>query len=55
MFFLPIFGVWTLISLYKERKNYYPVIIGSLLGLGLAAFYVVPSYMEKNLVQIENY
>ncbi|MDP3733505.1 MAG: YfhO family protein [Candidatus Daviesbacteria bacterium] len=42
--FLPIFGVWvvTLSVIYKKWGVFPKVIVGSLLGLGLASFFTLP-------------
>lgn len=54
IFFLPaviLFAFyWTLVGRYKIL----PVILSFILGFGLASFFIIPSFLEKDLVQIEN-
>lgn len=39
----------------KERwKNIPSLVFGGLIGVGLAAFFIFPAFLEKNLVQIDN-
>lgn len=53
--FLPLFAVWSaaLVILYKEWKSIPKLILGSLLGLGLAAFFTLPVIMEGKYVHLE--
>ncbi len=53
MLFLPV--LLSLISywVWVEKRGFY-VIFGLLLGIGLSAFFTLPAYFEKNLVQIDN-
>ncbi|MBI2329853.1 glycosyltransferase family 39 protein [Candidatus Daviesbacteria bacterium] len=47
LLFMIIYWIWT------EKKGLY-VILGLFLGFGLSAFFVLPAYFEKDLVQIDN-
>lgn len=48
---LSLFGLW----IFKEKgKNLKKLVLGILLGLGLSAFFILPAYLEKDLVQIDN-
>ncbi len=53
--FLPIFGIWvlTLVILEKKWKIFPKIILGSLLGLGLAAFFTLPVIFEGRYVHLE--
>ena len=54
MFFIPIFGLWNLILLWQKKfKGIKTVILSTILGVGLAAFFVLPAFLEKNLVKSE--
>lgn len=44
--------VYFLIS--KNWKNLSKVVFGFLLGIGTSAFFILPAFFEKNLVQIDN-
>lgn len=54
LFFTPLFTLWFLfwLVIYKG-KNIKVILLSFLLGLGLAAFFIIPAYLEKNLVQAE--
>lgn len=54
LIFTPFFGLWLLLHLWREKKwKRIPHLFGSgLLGFSLAAFFVVPVFIEKRLVQI---
>ncbi|OGE32740.1 hypothetical protein A3C59_01205 [Candidatus Daviesbacteria bacterium RIFCSPHIGHO2_02_FULL_36_13] len=53
--FLPIFGIWalSLVILNKKIKRFPKIILGSILGLGLAAFFTLPVIFENQYVHIE--
>jgi len=52
LIFVPIFVCWLLLMLYLEKwKNIKILIISVLTGIGLSAFFLVPAYFEKGLVQ----
>lgn len=57
MFFIPVLGIWILlISFQLAAFNFHklkPVVIAGLLGIGLAAFFVLPVFLEKDLVRTE--
>lgn len=53
--FIPVLILLIIYWLIAEgRKNVTSVIVGLLIGVGLAAFFIIPAYFEKNLVQIDN-
>lgn len=53
--FLPVFGIWiiALIIIWKKWKVIPKVILSSLLGLGLAAFFTIPVIFEGKFVHLE--
>jgi hypothetical protein len=54
MFFMPFLLVWNLIFLYSQKwKNWKAVTASILLGIGLSAFFLLPVFLEKNLVRTE--
>ncbi len=54
MFFMPFLLIWILMTLYFQKwKNLKPLILSFLLGIGLSAFFLLPVFLEKNLVQTE--
>lgn len=53
--FTPVILTLVVFWLFKERfNNFKPVVLGLLIGVGLAAFFIFPAYFEKELVQIDN-
>lgn len=55
LLFTPLIIAFFAIVLWKESKaKISQVIRYSILGVGLAAFFVIPAFMEKNLVQVDN-
>lgn len=55
LIFLPILGVWILLNVILE-KNYKSLIyvtLGGLLGLGLAAFFTLPVFLEQKYAHLE--
>lgn len=55
LLFSPLIVAFFAIILWKESKlKIYQVIRFSILGVGLAAFFIIPAFMEKNLVQVDN-
>lgn len=54
LIFTPFFGLWLLLHLWREEKwSRIPNLLKSgLLGFALAAFFVIPVFLEKSLVQI---
>lgn len=55
LIFLPILGIWiaTQIFLNKDWKAFFKIVLGSLLGLGLSAFYLLPVIFEGKFVHLE--
>jgi hypothetical protein len=54
LIFTPLIIIWILFLLYKEKWNGLKISLLSLgLGFGLAAFFVLPAFFEKGLVQTE--
>lgn len=53
--FLPIFGVWVVLLFFLEKKwqSFLKHIAAALLGLGLAAFFVIPVIFEGRYVHLE--
>lgn len=55
LFFVPLFLVFCLFwIIYEKSKNIWQFILSLILGFGLASFFIIPSYFEKDLVQIDN-
>jgi hypothetical protein len=50
--FLPVLGLWILywLVIYKW-KSFWSVVISTTFGLGLSAFFILPAFFEKNLIQ----
>lgn len=55
MLFLPILTVWVIYWIIRARFRGWPLVLASYFnGLGLAAFFLIPAFVEKNLVTTEN-
>lgn len=55
MIFLPLLLVWIIYWCREHSwRNLWLLMLGLILGLGLAAFFVVPAFWERGLVQSEN-
>lgn len=55
IFFIPILVFFSAYWIFTERsKSALPLIVSFLLGFGLSAFFTIPSFFEKDLVEIEN-
>jgi len=53
--FLPVLIIWLIYWLYLGKwKKVKDVIFSSILGFGLSAFFILPAFLEKNLVQTES-
>lgn len=53
--FIPVLLLVALYWLITEKRRNLPLLLsGTLIGTGLAAFFIFPAYFEKNLVQIDN-
>jgi len=56
MVFSPLIAVWALFLIWYYRKPLravIPVIIGGIWGVWLAAFFVLPAFLEKKFVHVE--
>lgn len=54
LYFIPLLLVWIVFWLIVERaKNVLNVFTGLVLGFGLSAFFLLPAFVEKSLVQTE--
>jgi hypothetical protein len=57
MLTLPLFLVWFLFWLFVpkrvEKKIFLRILLAGLIGFGLTAFYLLPAWFERNLVQLE--
>lgn len=57
MFFIPILSVWILVLGFKYQlfsiKGLKSVFLAGLLGIGLAAFFIFPVFLEKDLVRTD--
>ena len=54
LFMPPFFAVVLYWLISQGKKNFRKLMLSFLIGTGLAAFFIIPAYFEKNLVQIEN-
>jgi len=55
LLFVPLFLIWMLILMYLKKPEHKSLIFLSLgLGFGLSAFFVLPAFFEKPLVQTES-
>ena len=54
MFFMPFAIIWGLVFLILNKwKNWKSLLISFILGIGLSAFFLIPVFLEKDLVQTE--
>lgn len=54
MFFVPILIIWAMYWLIITKfKNFKQVILAFILAFGLSAFFIIPAYIEKDLVQVD--
>lgn len=55
MIFLPVLGVWVILQVILEKnfKSIVSLILGGLLGLGLAAFFSLPVLFEQKYAHLE--
>lgn len=54
MFFMPFVVIWGFFFLYLNKwKNWKSLIISFIFGIGLSAFFLIPVFLEKDLVQTE--
>lgn len=57
MFFIPVLAVWILLLSFQfsafRFQQFKTVVMAGLLGIGLAAFFVLPVFLEKDLVRTE--
>ena len=53
--FMPVLFIFCIFWLFIQKsKNVFLLLISFILGIGMSAFFVIPAYFEKNLVQIDN-
>lgn len=54
LFFVPVILIWTIYCIYREKsQNYLHLLLSLGIGLGLAAFFLLPAFVEKSLVQTD--
>lgn len=54
MFFMPFIFFWGLVILYfRKWENWKQIIAGLILGIGLSSFFLLPVFLEKDLVRTE--
>lgn len=54
LIFVSVLILWNLFHLYLTKfKNLIPLLLSSLLGVGIASFFLIPASLEQNLVQID--
>lgn len=54
LLFLPVFFLTLIFWLLKGTDNIKLLILSLILGVGLSAFFTLPAFLEKDLVQIDN-
>lgn len=55
LLFTPLIAIWILLWLFKSKwKGASPVILSFILAFGLAAFFLIPAFLEKSLVQTDS-
>lgn len=55
MFFTPLLVLFIIYSkIILKSQNVSALIVGMILGFGLSAFFLIPAFVEKSLVQTEN-
>ncbi len=56
LIFLPIAGIWgiTLLIVFKKKNSLFKLILGGLLGVGIASFFTLPLVLEKPYVHTES-
>ncbi len=55
MFFLPILLVWTFVLIVRSKgTNFKSIIAGFILAFGIAGFFLLPAFLEKDLVQTDS-
>lgn len=54
MFFIPLYLLWNLMFLYLSKwRNWKFALFSLILGIGLSGFFLIPVFLEKDLVQTE--
>lgn len=55
LIFLPVLGVWVILNILQEKnfKSLIGLILGGLLGVGLAAFFTLPVFFEQKYAHLE--
>lgn len=55
MFFMPFVVLWAVMFLFLQKwQNWKPLLVSVILGVGLSSFFLLPVFLEKNLVQTES-
>ncbi len=55
LLFMPVFTFWQVFWLWQKKYKFLTqTILSFLLGIGLASFFIIPAFFEKNLVQSES-
>lgn len=53
--FLPVVGLWVFYLLFVDNfKSFKPFLISVAISFGLSAFFILPAFLEKGLVQTES-
>ena len=55
LIFLPVLGTWIILNVVLEKnwKSLIPITLGGLLGIGLAAFFTLPVFLEQKYAHLE--
>src|SRR3989344_5149433 len=52
IFFTPMIAVWLLyLMIFEERRSWGRLLLSFILGFGVAAYFLLPAFVEKSLVQ----
>ena len=55
LIFLPVLGTWIILNVVLEKnwKSLIPITLGGVLGIGLAAFFTLPVFLEQKYAHLE--